>query len=113
VCHGLVDVKKRKRRRADYRRFERSRAIELWQMDIVGGFHLLDRTELKAVTGIDDHSRYCVCARLVLRAGAGPTCDALRAAIAAHGVPEAATRDPSDVRFLRRAPIRFQEIQVQ
>jgi transposase InsO family protein len=93
VRHSLVEGKKRKRRRADYRRFERSRAMELWQMDVVGGFHLSDRTELKAVTGLDDHSRFCVSARLVLRATAKPTCDALRAAINEHGVPEAVMTD--------------------
>ena len=43
VRHGLAEAKKRKRRRADYRRFERSRAMELWQMDVVEGFHLIDR----------------------------------------------------------------------
>jgi transposase len=48
VRHDLVEGKKRKRRRADYRRFERPRAMELWQMDVVGGFHLIDRTELKS-----------------------------------------------------------------
>jgi hypothetical protein len=64
VRHGLVGPKKRKRRRADYRRFKRPRAMQLWQMDIVGGFHLADRTELKAVTRLADHSRYCVSALL-------------------------------------------------
>jgi transposase len=33
VRHGLVEAKKRKRRREDYRRWERSHAMELWQMD--------------------------------------------------------------------------------
>jgi transposase len=31
VRHGLVEAKKRRRRREDYRRWERSRAMELWQ----------------------------------------------------------------------------------
>jgi hypothetical protein len=38
--------------------------MELWQLDIVGGFPLADGTSAKALTGIDDHSRMCVCARL-------------------------------------------------
>ena len=33
--HGLVDATKRKRRRGDYRRWERSRSMELWQMDVM------------------------------------------------------------------------------
>jgi hypothetical protein len=36
--------------------------MELWQMDIVGGIFLADGSEAKAVTGVDDHSRYCVIA---------------------------------------------------
>ena len=34
-------------------------------MDVVGGFHLADGVELKAVTGIDDNSRFVVSAMLV------------------------------------------------
>ena len=33
------------------------RPMELWQMDVVGGFHLANGTELKAVSGKDDSSR--------------------------------------------------------
>lgn len=85
--HGLIDPTTRKRRRSDYKRWERSRAMELWQMDIVGRFHLADGTEVKVVTGVDDHSRFCVCARIVVRATARPVVAALRHALAAHGVP--------------------------
>jgi hypothetical protein len=40
------------------------------------------------VTGIDDHSRVCVSAKLVVRATAKPVCDALLLALTRHGVPE-------------------------
>ena len=50
--------KKRKRRREDYRRWERRRAMELWQMDVMGRVFLADGAEVKIVTGIDDHSRF-------------------------------------------------------
>jgi hypothetical protein len=30
--------------------------MELWQLDIMGGVYLSDGTELKLVSGIDDHS---------------------------------------------------------
>ncbi len=51
-------------------------------MDMVGGVPIADPetgelTEAKIVTGIDDHSRFVVCARLVARATARPVCDAL------------------------------------
>jgi hypothetical protein len=54
----------------------------------VGGFHLADGTELKAVSGIDDSSRFGVSAQLVRRATAGPVCEALLAALRRHGIPE-------------------------
>jgi hypothetical protein len=31
--------------------------MELWQMDVLGGVHLTDGTEVKVVTGINDNSR--------------------------------------------------------
>ncbi len=40
-------------------------------MDVMGGVRLADGGELKIVTGIDDHSRFCVCAKLTPRAPAG------------------------------------------
>jgi transposase InsO family protein len=87
VRHGLVEAKKRKRRREDYRRWERGRAMELWQMDVMGRVYLAGGLEVKVVTGIDDHSRFVVCARVVLRATARPVCQALSEALARHGVP--------------------------
>ena len=104
VRHGLVEPTKRKRRREDYKRWERSRAMELWQMDIVGRFRLRDGTELSAVTGIDDHSRFCVCCRLVARATATPVCDAFAQAMRAHGVPEGVLTDNGKVFTARFGP---------
>ena len=51
VRHGLLSPQPRRRKRADYRRWERSRAMELWQMDIVGGVQLADGTDAKIVSG--------------------------------------------------------------
>ena len=66
-------------------------------MDVVGRIHLADGTELHAVTGIDDHSRFCVCARLVARATARPVCDALAWAMRTHGVPDQILTDNGKV----------------
>jgi transposase len=88
VRHGLIDPAARKRKRSDYRRWERDRPMELWQMDVMGGVHLVDGRELKVVTGIDGCSRFVVSAKLVLRATARPVCQALREALARHGLPE-------------------------
>jgi hypothetical protein len=48
--------------------------MELWQLDVMGGIWLTDGRELKAVTGLDDHSRFCVMAGLVERANAHSVC---------------------------------------
>jgi transposase InsO family protein len=97
VRHHLIEPKKRRRKREDYRRWERSRPMELWQMDVMGGVSLTGGRELKIVTGIDDHSRYCVCAQLTQRATARPVCEALLAAMARWGVPEQVLTDNGKV----------------
>lgn len=97
VRHGLITPQARRKRRSDYRRWERSRAMELWQMDIVGGVILTGGREAKVVTGIDDHSRFCVSAYVVHRATARPTCDALALAMRTHGVPDQVLTDNGKV----------------
>jgi transposase InsO family protein len=97
IRHRLIEPGRRRRRRQDYKRWERSRAMELWQMDVVGRIFLADGSELHAITGIDDHSRYCVCARLVARATAKPVCDALRFALREHGLPTSILTDNGKV----------------
>jgi transposase InsO family protein len=114
IRHGLVTPQARKRKRSDYKRWERSRAMELWQMDIVGGVRLVDGSEAKIGSGIDDHSRFVVCACVVARATARPVCDALEAAMSAHGVPDAILTDNGKV-FTARfgpgpGPVRFDRI---
>ena len=97
VRHRLLEPTPRKRARSDYKRWERSRSMELWQMDIVGRFYLSDGTEVKVVTGVDDHSRFCVCARIVARATARPVCDALTFALQQHGAPNEILTDNGKV----------------
>jgi transposase len=93
IRHGLVIPQARRRKRSDYKRWERARPMELWQMDIVGGVRIVDGSEAKIVSGVDDQSRYAVCARVVVRATAKPVCDAFEAAMAEHGVPEQVLTD--------------------
>ena len=66
-------------------------------MDVMGGVMLTDGTELKAITGIDDHSRFCVIAKLVVRATARPVCEALLEGLERHGVPEQILTDNGKV----------------
>jgi transposase InsO family protein len=104
IRHKLVTPQARKRTRSDYKRWERSRAMELWQMDIVGGVRLVDGSEVKIVSGIDDHSRFVICAYVVGRATAKPTCDALALAMRRHGVPEQVLTDNGKVFTARFGP---------
>jgi transposase InsO family protein len=97
VRNGRIDPARRRRRRSDYKRWERGRPMELWQMDVVGGVHLSDGVEVKVVTGIDDNSRFVVSAKVVARATARPVCEALLQALARHGVPEQVLTDNGKV----------------
>ncbi|MEH0545677.1 IS481 family transposase [Streptomyces sp. B21-105] len=98
VRHGLVEPGVRRRKRSDYKRWQRDRPMQLWQMDIVGGVMLVDPvtgelTEAKVVTGVDDHSRYCVIASVVERATGRAVCAAFVRALQAFGVPEEVLTD--------------------
>jgi transposase InsO family protein len=97
VRHRLIAPTARRRRREDYRRWERSRPMELWQVDVMGGVRLTDGTQLSVVTGIDDHSRFWVIAKLVPRATARPVSDALMEGLSCHGVPEQIPTDNGKV----------------
>jgi transposase InsO family protein len=104
IRHNLVTPQARKRKRSDYVRWERSRSMELWQMDIVGGVRIVDGSEAKIVSGIDDHSRFVISARVVARATARPVCDALSMAMNEHGVPEQILSDNGKVFTARFGP---------
>jgi transposase len=93
VRNGLIEPRSRRRRRKDYRRWERSVAMELWQLDVTASAFLIDGTEVKIVTGVDDHSRFCVIARAVRRATARPVCQAFVEAMAGYGIPEEVLTD--------------------
>jgi transposase InsO family protein len=67
--------------------------MELWQLDVMGGVVLADGTELKLVTGIEDHSRYCVAAGLVPRGIGRAVRGVFTAAMRRHGVPEEVLTD--------------------
>jgi transposase InsO family protein len=88
IRHGLVTPKTRKRRREEYLRWERPEPMQLWQMDIVGGVWLATGVEAKVVTAVDDHSRFCVSAKVVRRATGRAVCLAFAEAMTRHGIPE-------------------------
>src|SRR6266487_2592412 len=97
VRHGLVPARKRKRRRQDYKRWQRDAPMELWQLDVTGSVFLADGTELKLISGIDDCSRFCVIATVVRRATARAVCRAFVAAMRLYGIPDEVLTDNGKV----------------
>jgi transposase InsO family protein len=109
VRHHLIEPKENRKKLVTYRRWERGRPMELWQMDIVGGVLLEDGTECKVLTGVDDHSRFCVCAGIMVRATARPVCGFLAQALERHGVPEEILTDNGKV-FTNRFGLKPTEV---
>src|SRR3954447_23709829 len=93
VRFDLLTVKPRRRKRSEYKRWQRDAPMELWQLDIVGSCFLTDGRELKVVTGIDDHSRYCVIAAVVPRATARAVCTAFVQTLREFGCPQQVLSD--------------------
>ena len=90
--HLIVPVP-RKRKRDSYVRWERDASMELWQHDFISGVWLKSGRELKVVTGIDDHSRYCVLAKVVNRASGRQICLAFAQAMSTYGIPDEVLSD--------------------
>jgi transposase InsO family protein len=93
----LIELRRRKKRRDEFRRWERDRPMQLWQMDVMGGVLLDDGSDLKLVTGVDDHSRFCIAAGLVRRATSRAVCEIFAAALRTYGVPDEILTDNGKV----------------
>lgn len=94
---NLIDPAGRRRRDRKWKRWERGAPMELWQMDVVGGFVLADGSRAKALTGVDDHSRFCVSAHLMIRETSRKVCQGLAMALRDFGVPEQILTDNGKV----------------
>lgn len=94
---NLIDPNARRKRDRKFKRWERAGAMELWQMDVVGGVLLADGREAKVLTGIDDHSRFVVCGGLMLRATSRAVCAHFADAMRVHGVPQEILTDNGKV----------------
>jgi transposase InsO family protein len=93
VRRGLVPARQRKRRRQDYKRWQREQPMQLWQLDVTGSVFLTDGTELKLISGLDDHSRFCVIATVVRRGTARAVCRAFITAMRIYGIPDEVLTD--------------------
>src|SRR5436190_8735009 len=94
---GLIDPPARRRRDRRFRRWERGGAMELWQMDVVGGVLLEGGRDCKILTGIDDHSRFVVCSGIMFRATSRAVCPHFAEAMGRHGVPQEILTDNGKV----------------
>jgi transposase InsO family protein len=94
---NLIDSAARRPRDRKWKRWERGTPMELWQMDVVGGFVLADGAKVKVLTGVDDHSRFCVCAHVMVRESSRNVCDGLAGALRRWGVPEEILTDNGKV----------------
>lgn len=94
---GLIVERAARKKLPTYKRWERARPMELWQMDVVGGVLTEVGVEAKILTGIDDHSRFIVCAGIMARATLRPVCAHLVDALERHGVPEEILTDNGKV----------------
>jgi transposase InsO family protein len=98
IRQGLLRTRPRKRPRESYLRFERPGPMQLWGIDIVGGLSLVDvmtgeLRDAKLVTGVHDHSRFCVMAAVVERATSRAVCLAFAQALARFGAPQEVITD--------------------
>jgi transposase InsO family protein len=87
VRQRLIQPVPRRRRRDQYIRWERPAPMQLWQLDVTASLFLASGRECKVITGIDDHSRYCVIATVVYRATGRAVCTAFVEAMRKYGVP--------------------------
>jgi transposase InsO family protein len=97
VRAAVIDPISRRRRRETWKRWERGSPMELWQLDVVHGFALADGSAAKALTGIDDHSRFCISARLMVRERTQAVCDGFSSALREYGVPAQVLTDNGKV----------------
>lgn len=102
--HSLIDLRRKRRSRDEFRRWERERPMQLWQMDVMGGVMLEDGSDLKVLTGVDDHSRFCVAAGLMRRATSRAVCEILVASLRRHGIPDEILTDNGKVFTARFGP---------
>lgn len=94
---GVIEQQPRRKRDEKWKRWERAEPMELWQLDVVGGIALDDGTLLKAVTGVDDHSRFIVIAGLMRRENSRRVCEFFAEAMRRYGVPQQVLTDNGKV----------------
>ena len=93
VRNNLVVPRPRRKSAKDYLRWEREVPMQLWQHDFMEGVLLVDGTEGLIVTGVDDHSRFCIEAKVVARATGRAVCAGFVGALREYGCPDEVLTD--------------------
>jgi transposase InsO family protein len=104
VLHNLVVPEVRRKKRSDYVRWERSNAMELWQMDIVGGVQIAGGNKAKIVSGIDDHSRFVISGACGAPSDGPPDVRRVTKAMRTYRVPQQILTDNGKVFTSRFGP---------
>jgi len=82
VTHSLKETV------GSYRRFEKERPNQLWQMDFKGYFHLGTQEQCHPLTVLDDHSRYSLCLEACRNEQTATVQQRLTAIFRRYGLPE-------------------------
>ncbi|MFD9475144.1 IS481 family transposase [Streptomyces goshikiensis] len=90
--NGLINHQEQNHRRV-YKRWQRDAPMQLWQLDLMSGVFLAGGRECKLVTGIDDHSRFIVIAKVVAQPSGRAVCTAFAEAMTSYGVPSEVLTD--------------------
>ncbi|MEU9737554.1 IS481 family transposase [Streptomyces sp. NPDC048002] len=90
--NGLINHQEQNHRRV-YKRWQRDAPMQLWQLDLMSGVFLAGGRECKLVTGIDDHSRFIVIAKVVAQPSGRAVCTAFAEAMTTYGVPSEVLTD--------------------
>lgn len=90
--HGLLETDGRPAPRP-FKRFERERPNELWQMDFKGHFALANGGRCHPLTVLDDHSRFSVVLQACANEQGQTVQSALVVAFRRYGLPEAMLMD--------------------
>jgi transposase InsO family protein len=83
--------RKKKKKQQIYKRFERSKPNELWQIDNVGPFYKPGK--LFAFNVVDDHSRFCLAVKISDNQTTQSWIELLERLVQQYGVPEAILHD--------------------
>jgi transposase InsO family protein/transposase-like protein len=105
-----VRAKKKKRSSDKVRRFERSRAMQLWQSDITSFVLTRHSQRVYLTVFMDDHSRYIVAWSLQLRQKSDLVMDSLLLGIQRFGKPEEVLTDQGRQYFSWRGKSDFQKL---